>query len=114
MPRPGATTTSPRCRAGCCRAWSTPTATSAWAPGVPCGVRRAWAAAHSHMGRGAGGAVDDETAQAQAIAARDAGALLLRDAGSPADTRWVQARDDLPRLVRAGRHIARTRRYIRN
>jgi imidazolonepropionase-like amidohydrolase len=26
----------------------------------------------------------------------------------------VQARDDLPRLVRAGRHIARTRRYIRN
>ena len=48
------------------------------------------------------------------LADRDAGALLLRDAGSPADTRWVQARDDLPRLVRAGRHIARTRRYIRN
>nr|MBU9944421.1 amidohydrolase family protein [Dermatophilaceae bacterium] len=29
-------------------------------------------------------------------------------------TRWVQDREDLPRLVRAGRHIARTRRYIRN
>ncbi len=70
--------------------------------------------AHSHIGLGAHGAVDDATAEAQAVADRDAGALLLRDAGSPADTRWVQARDDLPRLVRAGRHIARTRRYIRN
>ena len=70
--------------------------------------------AHSHIGLGPHGAVDDATAEEQALADRDAGALLLRDAGSPADTRWVQARDDLPRLVRAGRHIARTRRYIRN
>ena len=70
--------------------------------------------AHSRIGRGAHGAVGDATAEEQALADRDAGALLLRDAGSPADTRWVQARDDLPRLVRAGRHIARTRRYIRN
>jgi imidazolonepropionase-like amidohydrolase len=30
------------------------------------------------------------------------------------DTRWVQEREDLPRLIRAGRHIGRTRRYIRN
>src|SRR6478672_9993664 len=70
--------------------------------------------AHSHIGLGAQGAVDDATAEQQALADRNAGALLLRDAGSPADTRWVQDRDDLPRLVRAGRHIARTRRYIRN
>jgi imidazolonepropionase-like amidohydrolase len=70
--------------------------------------------AHSHIGLGPGGAVDAKTAEAQALADRAAGALLLRDAGSPADTRWVQERDDLPRLVRAGRHIARTRRYIRN
>src|SRR3954447_16545996 len=68
--------------------------------------------AHSHIGLGAHGAVDDATAQQQAEADRDAGALLLRDAGSPADTRWVDDRDDLPVLVRAGRHIARTRRYI--
>jgi imidazolonepropionase-like amidohydrolase len=40
--------------------------------------------------------------------------LLLRDAGSAADTRWVDEREDLPRIVRAGRHIARTKRYIRN
>ncbi len=45
---------------------------------------------------------------------RDAGALLLRDAGSPVDNRSVQRRDDLPRLIRAGRHIARTKRYIRD
>src|SRR6478735_4697209 len=62
--------------------------------------------AHSHIGLGPHGAVDAATAEGQALADRDAGALLLRDAGSPADTRWVQARDDLPRLVRAGRHIA--------
>ncbi len=70
--------------------------------------------AHSHIGLDAHGATDDATAEAQALADREAGALLLRDAGSPADTRWVQEREDLPRLVRAGRHIARTRRYIRN
>ena len=29
-------------------------------------------------------------------------------------TRSVQARDDLPRLMRAGRHIARPKRYIRD
>ena len=70
--------------------------------------------AHCHVGLDAHGAVDDATSERQALADRDAGALLLRDAGSPADTRWVDDRDDLPVLVRAGRHIARTKRYIRN
>lgn len=70
--------------------------------------------AHCHVGLDAHGAVDDGTAERQILADREAGALLLRDAGSPADTRWVDDRDDLPRLIRAGRHIARTRRYIRN
>ena len=70
--------------------------------------------AHCHVGLDAHGAVDDETTLAQALADRDTGALLLRDAGSPADTRWMDDRADLPRVVRAGRHIARTRRYIRN
>lgn len=70
--------------------------------------------AHCHVGLDANGAVDEATSQAQARTDRDAGALLLRDAGSPADTRWIDARDDLPRIIRAGRHIARTRRYIRN
>ncbi|HEY2876946.1 amidohydrolase family protein [Nocardioides sp.] len=70
--------------------------------------------AHCHLGLDAHGAVDEETTEQQALADRDAGSLLLRDCGSPADTRWVHDRDDLPRLIRCGRHIARTRRYIRN
>ncbi|NJP45629.1 amidohydrolase family protein [Actinacidiphila epipremni] len=70
--------------------------------------------AHCHVGLDAHGAVPDETAEKQALTDRDAGALLLRDAGSPSDTRWVDDRADLPRIIRAGRHIARTRRYIRN
>ncbi|AEH10833.1 MULTISPECIES: amidohydrolase family protein [Protofrankia] len=70
--------------------------------------------AHCHVGLDAHGAVDRDTAERQIRADRDAGTLLIRDAGSPADTRWVDDREDLPRLVRAGRHIARTKRYIRN
>ncbi len=69
---------------------------------------------HCHVGLDAHGAVDAETAEAQALRDRAAGTLLIRDAGSPSDTRWVDERDDLPRIIRAGRHIARTRRYIRN
>ncbi len=70
--------------------------------------------AHCHVGLDAHGAVDAATSERQALTDRDAGALLLRDAGSPADTRWIDGRDDLPRIIRAGRHIARPRRYIRN
>ncbi|QIM20432.1 amidohydrolase family protein [Phycicoccus sp. HDW14] len=70
--------------------------------------------AHCHVGLVATGATDAATAEAQASADRDAGTLLIRDAGSPSDTRWVDEREDLPRIIRAGRHIARTRRYIRN
>src|SRR6478735_9013894 len=44
--------------------------------------------AHCHVGLDAHGAVDDETSEAQALADREAGTLLIRDAGSPADTRW--------------------------
>jgi imidazolonepropionase-like amidohydrolase len=72
--------------------------------------------AHCHVGIAPGGAhVPDPVDQAgQALLDRAAGALLLRDAGSPVDNRSVQQRDDLPRLIRAGRHIARPRRYIRD
>jgi imidazolonepropionase-like amidohydrolase len=70
--------------------------------------------AHCHVGLDEHGGVDEATTEAQALADRDAGALLLRDAGVPVDTHWMDARDDLPKVVRAGRHIARSRRYIRN
>ncbi|MBQ0830319.1 amidohydrolase family protein [Streptomyces tagetis] len=69
--------------------------------------------AHCHVGLDAHGAVPAETAEKQALTDRDAGTLLLRDAGSPSDTRWIDDREDLPKIIRAGRHIARTRRYIR-
>jgi imidazolonepropionase-like amidohydrolase len=70
--------------------------------------------AHCHVGLELHGAVPDEVAEQHALADRAAGALLLRDAGSPADTRWMDDRPDLPRLIRAGRHIARPKRYLRN
>ena len=71
--------------------------------------------AHCHVGLAPSRHVPDPDMQAeQALLNRDAGALLLRDAGSPVDNRSVQERDDLPRLIRAGRHIARPKRYIRD
>ena len=70
--------------------------------------------AHCHIGLDDHGATTDEEAEAQAVQDRDGGALLIRDAGSALDTRWIQERDDLPRLIRCGRHLARTKRYIRH
>jgi imidazolonepropionase-like amidohydrolase len=70
--------------------------------------------AHCHIGLERHGAVDAATSEKQALADRDSGALLVRDAGSPSDTRWIDDREDLPRVIRAGRHIARTRRYFRD
>lgn len=70
--------------------------------------------AHCHVGLEAQGGVPPERAEEHALADRAAGALLLRDAGSPYDTHWIDDREDLPRIIRAGRHIARTHRYIRN
>ena len=67
--------------------------------------------AHCHVGLGAHGATELDEAIGQAETERDAGALLLRDAGSPIDTRSLDDRDDLPRIIRAGRHLARPKRY---
>ncbi|MCW2497251.1 amidohydrolase family protein [Jatrophihabitans sp.] len=70
--------------------------------------------AHCHVGLSPTGHVPEIDGQvAQALLDRGAGALLLRDAGSPVDNTYIQSRDDLPRLIRAGRHIARPKRYIR-
>jgi len=70
--------------------------------------------AHCHVGLGPHGAVAQDVAESQALADRDAGTLLIRDAGSPVDTHWIDDRADLPRIIRAGRHVARPFRYIRN
>lgn len=70
--------------------------------------------AHCHIGLDAHGAVPEDVQERQALTDRDAGTLLIRDCGSAADTSWIHQREDLPRLIRAGRHLARPRRYIRN
>jgi imidazolonepropionase-like amidohydrolase len=70
--------------------------------------------AHCHVGI-APGAVPAglPLATEQARTDRDGGALLLRDCGVPVDTTSLLDRADLPRIVRAGRHIARPKRYLR-
>lgn len=68
--------------------------------------------AHCHVGIGPHGPTSLEEAVTQAEAERDVGALLLRDAGSPVDTRGFDEREDLPRIIRAGRHLAKPKRYI--
>jgi imidazolonepropionase-like amidohydrolase len=70
--------------------------------------------AHCHVGLDEEGGVPEDVQEKQAVTNRDVGALLLRDCGTPPDTSWIHEREDLPRLIRAGRHLARPRRYIRN
>lgn len=68
--------------------------------------------AHCHVGLGPHGEVELDEAIAQAQTERDAGALLLRDCGSPTDTRSLDDHHDLPQIIRAGRHFARPKRYM--
>ena len=68
--------------------------------------------AHCHVGLGDHGAIELDEAIAQAETERDVGALLLRDCGAPTDTRSLDVRDDLPRIIRAGKHLARPKRYV--
>ena len=70
--------------------------------------------AHCHVGLDAHGAVDEATSEQQALADRDAGTLLIRDAGSPA----TPAGSTTATTCRASSGPAGTsparRRYIRN
>ena len=68
--------------------------------------------AHCHVGLGSHGGVELSEAVEQALTDRAAGTLLIRDCGSPIDTTPLQERLDLPRIIRAGRHIARPKRYL--
>src|SRR3712207_211711 len=70
--------------------------------------------AHCHVGVAPGGrhTPDLPELREQALADRAAGVLALRDCGSPVDTRALDDDPELPLIIRAGRHIARTRRYI--
>ncbi len=69
--------------------------------------------AHNHIGLAPSGPTPDvEDQRAQALTDRDAGALLIRDCGVPVDTRHLDRQEDVPRIIRAGRHLAPRRRYI--
>lgn len=69
---------------------------------------------HCHLGIGHDGKPTTiGTARRQALTDRDTGVLLIRDAGSMIDNSPLQQQSDLPRLIRCGRHLARTRRYLK-
>lgn len=67
--------------------------------------------AHCHPGIGVNGPTTLQEAEQQALADRNAGTLLIRDAGLPIDVRPLQQRADLPRIIRSGRHLALPKRY---
>jgi imidazolonepropionase-like amidohydrolase len=71
--------------------------------------------AHCHIGIAPGGAPIGGLDEARALAAidRDAGVLAIRDAGSPYPYPELDDDPDVPRLARAGRHVAPPRRYLR-
>jgi imidazolonepropionase-like amidohydrolase len=70
--------------------------------------------AHCHVGIGPGAVPVGDPAELrqQALEERAAGVLALRDCGSPVDTRALDEDPELPRIIRAGRHLAAPRRYI--
>jgi imidazolonepropionase-like amidohydrolase len=72
--------------------------------------------AHCHIGIAAGGAPIRGLDEARALAAvdLDAGVLAIRDAGSPYPYPELDDDPGVPRLARAGRHLAPPRRYLRD
>ncbi|HKD98741.1 MAG TPA: amidohydrolase family protein [Micromonosporaceae bacterium] len=72
--------------------------------------------AHCHIGIAAPGVPIDGIEHAKTLAAidREAGVLAIRDAGSPYPYPQLDDDPDVPRLARAGRHVAPVRRYLRN
>jgi imidazolonepropionase-like amidohydrolase len=71
--------------------------------------------AHCHIGIRRGAAPVESLDEARALARkdRDAGVLAIRDAGSPYPYPELVGEDGMPRLIRAGHHIAASRRYLR-
>ncbi len=72
--------------------------------------------AHCHPGIAFGAKPIESLDQARALAItdRDAGVLALRDAGSPFPYAELDDEPEIPRLARAGRHVAAPRRYLRD
>jgi imidazolonepropionase-like amidohydrolase len=72
--------------------------------------------AHCHLGIAYGAKPITGLDQARELAGidRDAGVLALRDAGSPYPYPELDDEAGVPRLARAGRHVAAPRRYLRD
>jgi imidazolonepropionase-like amidohydrolase len=72
--------------------------------------------AHCHIGIAPGGRPITGLDQARELAAtdRDTGVLALRDAGSPYPYPELDDEAGMPRLARAGRHVAAPQRYLRD
>src|SRR3954463_1508394 len=72
--------------------------------------------AHCHLGIRYGATPIESLDEARELAAtdRDAGVLALRDAGSPYPYPELDDEPGIPRLARAGRHVAPPRRYLRD
>jgi imidazolonepropionase-like amidohydrolase len=71
--------------------------------------------AHCHIGIALGSRPVEDEREAKELAAvdRDAGVLAIRDAGSPYPYPQLDDDPDVPRLARAGRHVAPPRRYLK-
>ncbi|GAA3284813.1 amidohydrolase family protein [Dactylosporangium vinaceum] len=72
--------------------------------------------AHCHLGIQPGGRPSEGIDQARSLAVvdREAGILAIRDAGSPIPYASLDDDPDMPRLARAGRHVAPPKRYLRD
>jgi imidazolonepropionase-like amidohydrolase len=72
--------------------------------------------AHCHIGIAPGGAPIATLGDARQLAAidRDSGVLAIRDAGSPYPYPELDDDPDIPRLARAGQHVAPVKRYLRD
>lgn len=68
---------------------------------------------HCHLAVGPSGPVDGKLIEKHAIIERDAGTLLVRDTGSTVALDVLDGRDDMPRVIRSGRFIARPKRYLK-
>jgi imidazolonepropionase-like amidohydrolase len=72
--------------------------------------------AHCHLGIRYGATPIESVDEARELAFQDraAGVLALRDAGSPYPYPELDDEPEIPRLARAGRHVASPRRYLRD
>lgn len=71
--------------------------------------------AHCHLGIAYGGGSVADVAEARDLARqdRDAGVLAIRDAGSPLPYPELDDDPEVPRLARAGRHLAPPKKHLR-